>query len=293
MRDFDEYSNEDLCAAAKNGDNWAFGELVERHRGLIIHIVLSIKKKRKTPYLSFKDLLTEGEMGIYKGVNSFDPSRGSRFSSFIGNVIRNTIQDRITDDSRSEYQRGIDADWTLERYEQIDSYRKKYDPEHILVKQIHSREIRTAFLELSEREQELMWVKFGYHPFDLPEALSGWELSEKEIADICESKTSLIKDEVLDAFDHMQINLIGHTVSKEEDPEKEKERKEKALAHRQQIRGTIVIREGKNIFVRVPCEKDVCLAYQDKLCYKKGDHFLQAKLVRNDPHIEDEYTRND
>ena len=71
----------------KGGDLLAKGILVERNLRLVAHIV----KKFSYPGKDVEDLISIGTVGLIKGIDSFDTSKGVRLATYVSRCIENEI----------------------------------------------------------------------------------------------------------------------------------------------------------------------------------------------------------
>jgi RNA polymerase primary sigma factor len=87
----------DLSKRVKRGDNAARKRLIEKN----LKLVVSIAKKSRGRGLSFEDLIQEGNIGLMKAVEKFDPDRGFRFSTHATWWIRQAIHRAVADTGRT------------------------------------------------------------------------------------------------------------------------------------------------------------------------------------------------
>jgi RNA polymerase primary sigma factor len=87
----------ELSRRARAGDEGARRELVERN----LRLVIPVAKRYRGCGLPFEDLIQEGNIGLMKAFERFDPERGCKFSTYATWWIRQTVQNAVADHSRA------------------------------------------------------------------------------------------------------------------------------------------------------------------------------------------------
>jgi RNA polymerase primary sigma factor len=83
----------DLGGRARAGDARARARLIERN----LRLVVSVAKRFRGMGLPFEDLIQEGNLGLIKAVERFEPEMGNRFSTYATWWIRQAIGRAIED----------------------------------------------------------------------------------------------------------------------------------------------------------------------------------------------------
>ncbi|MCA1738780.1 MAG: RNA polymerase sigma factor RpoD/SigA, partial [Actinobacteria bacterium] len=87
----------DLSKRAKTGDKTARQRLIEKN----LRLVISVAKKYRGMGLPFEDLIQEGNIGLMKAVEKYDPDRGWRFSTYATWWVRQAVQRSVADKGRT------------------------------------------------------------------------------------------------------------------------------------------------------------------------------------------------
>jgi RNA polymerase primary sigma factor len=87
----------DLGRRARAGDARARARLIERN----LRLVVSVVKRYRGMGLPFEDLIQEGNIGLMKAAQRFDPDRGNRYSTYAIWWIRQAIGRAIEDKGRA------------------------------------------------------------------------------------------------------------------------------------------------------------------------------------------------
>jgi RNA polymerase primary sigma factor len=87
----------DLSRRVKSADKKARQMLIEKN----LRLVVSVAKRYRGYGLPFEDLIQEGNIGLMKAVEKFDPEMGNRFSTYATWWIRQAVQRALADKGRT------------------------------------------------------------------------------------------------------------------------------------------------------------------------------------------------
>jgi RNA polymerase primary sigma factor len=87
----------DLGRRAREGDETARAMLIEKN----LRLVIPVAKKYRGMGLPFGDLIQEGNIGLMRAADKFDPEKGFRFSTYATWWIRQAVQRAVADKGRT------------------------------------------------------------------------------------------------------------------------------------------------------------------------------------------------
>jgi RNA polymerase primary sigma factor len=93
----DAREEKELSRRAREGDMMARRRLIECN----LRLVISIAKKYRGRGVLFEDLIQEGNAGLIRAVEKFDPEMGNRFSTYATWWIRQAVTRAVADSART------------------------------------------------------------------------------------------------------------------------------------------------------------------------------------------------
>ena len=167
---------EEIFDRLVNKDPAARKCLIEHNLRLVVYIA----KKFESSGIGIEDLVSIGTIGLIKAVNTFCPTKNIKLATYASRCIENEILMFLRKSSQYRNELSIDEPLNID-----------YDGNELLLSDVlgtdddivnkgieteAEREIlRNAVSELSEREREIMEMRFGL--------VDGKEKTQKEVAD--------------------------------------------------------------------------------------------------------------
>ena len=154
-----------------------------------LRLVVYISKKFENTGIHIEDLISIGTIGLIKAVNTFRPEKNIKLATYASRCIENEILMYLRKNSNSKMEVSLEEplniDWDGNELLLSDVLGSDSDT---VVKNIESEielsALRNAIRGLSEREREIMILRFGLG--------TNREYTQKEVADILNISQSYI-----------------------------------------------------------------------------------------------------
>ena len=145
-----------------NGDNDARNKLIEHNLRLVAHLV----KKFECDMLSNDDLISIGTIGLIKGIDSYNPDKNIKITTYIAKCAENEIlmyfraNKRRNNDISLNNSVGVDKDGNeISLIDIIPS--KDEELSDLILKNSNVEELLKSFDVLNEREKEIIIKRYG------------------------------------------------------------------------------------------------------------------------------------
>ena len=154
----------------------ARNKLIEHNLRLVAHIV----KKYDIQKESTDDLISVGTIGLIKGIDTFDPSKGRKLTTYISKCIENEIFMYLRS-IKKKYQTisldeniGMDKDDSEITLLDIIKDEKQQNPLEAIALQDNLTKLKSYYRHLDENEKEILDMRYGLHGKE--------EMTQREIA---------------------------------------------------------------------------------------------------------------
>jgi len=159
-----------LAIKARAGDGTAREELAQRN----LRLVVSIAKQYRNANTAFMDLIQEGNKGLLRALDRFDPSLGYRFSTYATWWIKSAVMDAIGSATRGMHipahrlgevaaPESMSFENNVSMVESLMAANDSAVPAAEVA--VHTRmlaqEVRAVMQELTDRERAVITARFG------------------------------------------------------------------------------------------------------------------------------------
>ena len=159
-------------------DTAARGTLVEHNLRLVVYIA----KRFENVATDIEDLISIGTIGLIKAVNTYRADKNIKLATYASRCIENEIlmyiRKNIGQRAELSIEEPLNTDWDGNELLLSDILGSDEDQVYRdMEKEEERRAVRAAITELSEREREIIVLRFGLNK-------SEKELTQKEVADL-------------------------------------------------------------------------------------------------------------
>ena len=192
-----------LAERVKENDKKARQKMIQSN----LRLVISIAKRYKYFGVSISDLIEEGNMGLMRAVNKFEPKKGYRFSTYASWWIKQYI-------TRAIANQGKTIRVPVYMSEIITRWRKVTDQlSHKLGRKPHSKEVAKKMRMSLEKVRQLNEIATKASSLDAPIGQDG----TGQIMDLIEDKNiASPKDELTKLLQKERINSLLGLISERE-----------------------------------------------------------------------------
>ena len=168
----------DYIEKMQQGDTDARNKLIEHNLRLVAHIA----KKYSANVRDGEDLISLGTIGLIKGINSFDSSKGTRLVTYVARCIENEILMLMRNNKKSQNDVSLnDPVGTDREGNQILLMDIVGTDEEDVIKEIDNRtKVKKLYENISnrldDREREIIIMRYGLY--------DGNEMTQAEVAEV-------------------------------------------------------------------------------------------------------------
>jgi len=196
----------ELSRKIKKGDERSRKKMIQAN----LRLVINIAKRYMYLGIPLLDLIEEGNLGLMKAVDKFNPRKGYRFSTYAAWWIRQGITRSISEQGKMirvpVYMNELISKWKKTR-ERLAHRLKRAPTDEEIAKRMK--------LSKDKREQIGFWLATTTSSLDAPVG----EESESEIMDLIENEASILPDsEIEHLLDKERVdNLMGLMTDREKE----------------------------------------------------------------------------
>ncbi|RYL92879.1 RNA polymerase sporulation sigma factor SigE [Sporolactobacillus sp. THM19-2] len=166
----------ELMKKLPSGDPKVRSTLIERNLRLVVYIARKFDNTR----INIEDLISIGTIGLIKAVNTFNPEKKIKLATYASRCIENEILMYLRRNNRRRSEVSLDeplnVDWDGNELLLSDILGTDNDvTTRGMEKKVDQTLLKKAMLMLSDREKEIMKLRFGLS--------GGREKTQKDVAD--------------------------------------------------------------------------------------------------------------
>ncbi len=167
--DYEQMSNEELAVYVKNHCFAGWPVLIERNRPFYQKIAQDVVREIHAGAYLVPALLDEVTESMYEAVEHFDPERGMAFLTFAGKILYNRMIKALGVLYKPREISIEEIEWKMQKRTGEEDWKFQLPAgdltEPAAVKKVYFEQFRDCFLQLEEKQREVLECKFGYDPY--------------------------------------------------------------------------------------------------------------------------------